>query len=59
MLDYRQMRVTPLKPGLPSPQTLLFNCPICGIMPIINRTPINSNNDDEHCEALNKYTIKK
>ena len=48
-----QIRPIPLEPGLQSPATLLFNLPIQGIMPIINRLPINSDNDDdEHYEAL-------
>ena len=41
-----QIRATLLEPGLTSPATLLFNCPIQGIMPIINRLTINSDNDD-------------
>ena len=49
-----QIRSTPLVPGLPSPETLLFNYPITGIMPIINRPLIVVNNDDEHYEALIK-----
>ena len=47
-----QIRATPLEPGLPSPAMLLFNYPIHGIMPVINRIPINSDNDDDHYEAL-------
>ena len=42
----------PLEPGLPSQASLLFNHPIQGIMPIINRLPINSDNDDGHYEVL-------
>ena len=38
--------------GLPSPATLLFNCPIRGIMPVVNRLPIGSNNDEKHHNAL-------
>ena len=49
-----QIRATPLEPGLPSPASLLFNHPIWDIMPIINRKPINSDNDDDHYEALVK-----
>ena len=47
-----QIRSIPLEPVLLSPATLLFNNSIQGIMPIINRLPINSDNDDEHYEAL-------
>ena len=32
----------------------LFNYPIRGIMPILNRLQLNFNNDDEHYEALVK-----
>ena len=32
--------------------TLLFNCPKNGIMPVINRSPINTKNDDAHCGEL-------
>ena len=47
-----QIRVTPLEPRLPIPATLLFNYQIWIVMPIINRLPINSDNHDEHYEAL-------
>ena len=46
-----QIRSSPLEPGLPSPATLLFNCPIRGVMPILNRLLISPiNDDDEHHE---------
>ena len=47
-----QIRLTPLGQGLPCPATLLFNCLVRGIMPIIDRPLINTNNDDEHDTAL-------
>ena len=47
-----QIRSVPLEPGLQSPTTLLFNCPILGIMPITNRQPVNLDNDYEHYEVL-------
>ena len=53
-----QIRSTPLGPGLPSHATLLFNCPIRGIMPIINRPPIGLNNNDKHYEASVKRQMK-
>ena len=53
-----QKRATPLEPGLPSPAMLLFNHPMWGIMPIINRTPINSDNNDDHYEVLVKRQIR-
>ena len=39
-------------PGLPSSATILFNCPIRRIMPIISRPPVGVNNDEEHYEVL-------
>ena len=42
-----QMQMTPLGQGLPSPAMMLFNCPVRGIMPVINRT-ISIDNGDEH-----------
>ena len=47
-----QISATPLEPGLLSPATLLFNHLIQGIMPIINRLPINIGNDDKHNDVL-------
>ena len=44
-----QVGSTPLVPGLPSPTTLLFNHPIRGIIPIINK----------HYEVLVKRQTKK
>ena len=49
-----KIKVMPLGPGLPSPATLLFNCPARGKMPIVNRLPINLHNYDEHYKALIK-----
>ena len=54
-----QIRSTPLGPGLPCPAMLLFNHPIRGIMPILSRPLISTNNDDEHNEALVKRCTKK
>ena len=48
------MRSTPLGLGMLSPPTLLFTCPIRGIMPTINRLLIGVNNNDKHYEALVK-----
>ena len=36
----------PIDTGLPSPATLLFNRPIIGLLPKMNREPIDINNDD-------------
>ena len=47
-----QIRSTPLGQGLTSPATLLFNCPIRGIMPLLIRPLINTNNNDDHCVTL-------
>ena len=43
-----QIRTTPLGQGLPRPAMLLFNCPVRGIMPVMDRPPINIDNNDEH-----------
>ena len=47
-----QITTTPLGQSLPSPATLLFNGPVRGIMPVMDRLPININNDEEHHKAL-------
>ena len=47
-----QIRTTPLGQGLPSPATLLFNCPVHGIMPVVDRKLINIDNNDEHHKNL-------
>ena len=47
-----QIQTTALGQGLPSPATMLFNCPIRGIMPVINRPPFSTNNDDDHHKVL-------
>ena len=49
-----QIGATPLEPGLLSPATLLFNHPRQGIMLIIKRIPVKSDNDEDHYEALVK-----
>ena len=53
-----QFRTMPLGPGLPSPAALLFNNPTRGKMPIIDRTPISIDNDDEYHKALVKRQTK-
>ena len=47
-----QIRTTPLGQGLPSPAMLLFNCPVRDIMPVMDRPPINVDNDDKHHQTL-------
>ena len=47
-----QIRTTPLGQGLPSLATLLFNCPVHGIMPVIDRKPVSADNDDKHHKKL-------
>ena len=42
----------PTGKGLPSPATLLFNHLVCGIMPVIDRGPIDGDNDDEYHSKL-------
>ena len=46
--------MTPLGPGLPSLVTMLFKCPIRGIMPIMNRPLVGIYKDEEHYEVLLK-----
>ena len=53
-----QIRMTLVGPGLPSPATILFNCPTRGIMPINNRPPMDINKDEEHYEVLVKRQTK-
>ena len=43
-----QIQRTPLGLGLPGPATMLFNCPVRGITPIISSPTICINNDEEH-----------
>ena len=43
-----QIHTTPLGQGLLSLATLLFNCPVCGVMPVLDRKPIGGDNDNEH-----------
>ena len=45
-----QVRTPPLGQGLPSPATLLFNYPVRGIIPVMDRPPIDI--DEEHHKAL-------
>ena len=46
------IRTTPLGQGLPNPAMLLFNCPVHGIIPLMDRKPINIDNDVEHHKNL-------
>ena len=43
-----QVRITPLGQGLPSLETLLFNHPVCSIIPVIDRKLVSVENDDKH-----------
>ena len=43
-----QICITPLGHSLPSWAMLLFNHPVCGVMPVIDRKPVSIDNDDEH-----------
>ena len=54
-----QIHMTPLGQGLSRPATLLFNCRIRSIMPIINRPPVSTDNDLEHYEVIIKEASKK
>ena len=53
-----QIGMTPLGPGIPNLATLLFNHPIRGIIPIINRLPNGIDKDEEPHEALVKRQTK-
>ena len=53
------IQLTPLGPGLPSPETLLFNHQLRGILSILCKLPISPNNDDELYEALVKRQTKR
>ena len=43
-----QIHTTPMGKGLPSPAMLLFNHPVHGVMPVIDRKPVSVDNGDEH-----------
>ena len=47
-----QIHTTPLGQGLPSLATLLFNHPVFGVMPVIDRKPLSRDNDNEHQSKL-------
>ena len=47
-----QIHTTPVGQGLPSLATLLFNCLVHGVMPVIDGKPIGGDNDDEHHSKL-------
>ena len=42
-----QIHTTPLGQGLPSPATLLFNCLVHSVMPVVDRKPVCVDNDDK------------
>ena len=43
-----QIQTTLLGQGLPSPAMLLFNHPVCSVMSVIDRKPVNVDSDDKH-----------
>ena len=43
-----QIQTTPLGHSLPSLATLMFNRPVCGIMPVIDCKPLVEDCDDDH-----------
>ena len=57
-IAFLQIRSKPLRSGLLSPAMLLFNHPIRVIVSIINRLPVNSNNNDDNYEVLIKDKCK-
>ena len=50
-----QIYLMPIEAGLPSPITMLFNRLIRGLLPQMNRNPININSDDLHHEAIKAF----
>ena len=54
-----QICTTSLGQGLPSPTTLLFNCLVRGIMPVIDRKPIGGDNDDEYHSKFSAQAAQK
>ena len=54
-----QVRTTPLGQGLPSLATLLFNHPVHGKMPVIDRKPVSIDNDDKLHKKLMHRQGKK
>ena len=47
-----QIKTKPLGQGFPSPATLVFNHPECHVIPLMDRQPINIDNEDEHHKKL-------
>ena len=47
-----QIHMAPLGQGLPSQVTLMFNRPVCGIMPILDHKPLVEDCDDDHHAKL-------
>ena len=50
--------MTHLGQGLPSLASMLFNCPIRGILTMINRPPVGIDNDQEHYKVIVKRQMK-
>ena len=53
-----QIHMIPLGQELSSPATMLFNHPIIGRLPVINRPPVGIDNDQEHYEVIVKRQTK-
>ena len=47
-----QIHTTPVGPGLPSLAILLFNQPVCSIIPVLDRKPVGKEYDEEHHSSL-------
>ena len=58
ILALLQIRLMPIGAGLSSPAMLLFIRPIRGLLPQMNREPININNNDACYEALTAHQSK-
>ena len=53
-----QICMTPLSHGLLSPATIMFNMPVCGIMPILDCKPLVKDLDDDHHAKLTERQQK-
>ena len=53
-----QMQMISLGHGLPSLATLMFNRPVCGIMPVIDCKPLIEDCDDDHHAKIIKRQQK-
>ena len=48
------IHTTPLGPGLPSLATFLFNEPVHGIMPVLDRKPVSKDYDEHQSKLVDR-----